>query len=205
VILEPRRLQGIVFKKMKKCLACSKEQKVKGYCARHYWQIKNCGKILERTIRDKNEIIVNGDICTMNLYDRKNNIVANTSFNKKHLNRVKKLKWGLQGMGYVANYINNVYLHVFIKGNKDGLEIDHIDRDPLNNLDDNLRYATHGENCRNRAAKGICWDKRRNKWLALIKLNYKSIYLGRYENKNEAIKARREAERKYYGEFAPCG
>ena len=39
--------------------------------------------------------------------------------------------------------------------------------------------------------------------MARIVLDKKDIYLGRYSNKEDAIKARLEAEIKYYGEFAP--
>lgn len=39
--------------------------------------------------------------------------------------------------------------------------------------------------------------------MARIVLDKKDIYLGRYSNKEDAIKARLEAEIKYFGEFAP--
>ena len=39
--------------------------------------------------------------------------------------------------------------------------------------------------------------------MARIVLNKKDIYLGRYSNKEDAMKARFEAEIKYFGEFAP--
>ena len=44
-------------------------------------------------------------------------------------------------------------------------------------------------------------DKNRNKWIAQITVNYKNIHLGRYENIEDAIKARKEAEVKYFGEY----
>lgn len=46
--------------------------------------------------------------------------------------------------------------------------------------------------------KGVCWDKERKKWLAQIRLRGKHIYLGRYKNIEDAIKARKEAEEKYF-------
>lgn len=35
-------------------------------------------------------------------------------------------------------------------------------------------------------SKGVSWDKKRNKWIAQIKINYKKIFLGRYETELEA-------------------
>lgn len=47
-----------------------------------------------------------------------------------------------------------------------------------------------------------CWDKSRDRWIAQIKCNYKSIHLGRFNNKVDAAKAYNEAAIKYFGEFA---
>lgn len=50
---------------------------------------------------------------------------------------------------------------------------------------------------------GVYWDNQKNKWKATIWVNYKNKYLGRYLDKDDAIRARLKAEAKYYGEFAP--
>ena len=47
--------------------------------------------------------------------------------------------------------------------------------------------------------KGIF--KRSGKWQVRIMYNYKNIYLGRYTNKEDAIKARKQAEIKYFGKY----
>lgn len=88
---------------------------------------------------------------------------------------------------------------------------DHIDRNPLNCRRNNLRPATQKQNARNRTkmknntsgVTGVCWDKRSCVWLATIGVDYKNIRLGTFKNKDDAIRARLEAEIKYYGEFAP--
>ena len=54
----------------------------------------------------------------------------------------------------------------------------------------------------NKKSKGYCWNKLRNKWQAQIKINKKCIHLGYFIDKKDAIKARKEAEKKYFGEFA---
>lgn len=48
---------------------------------------------------------------------------------------------------------------------------------------------------------GVRWEKDRKKWLAEIQFKGKRYYLGRYENKEGAIKARKEAEEKYHKNF----
>ena len=84
-------------------------------------------------------------------------------------------------------------------------DIDHKDRDPLNNKISNLRLATRKENCANQKIRknntsgvtGVLWNKSKGKWEAWIK----KVYLGCFLNKEDAIKARKEAELKYHGEF----
>lgn len=48
---------------------------------------------------------------------------------------------------------------------------------------------------------GVRWDSARNKWIANITFKKKVYYLGRYTKKEDAIKARKKAEKKLFGEF----
>ena len=87
---------------------------------------------------------------------------------------------------------------------------DHIDRNELNNRKYNFREASQQENVRNRSlasnntsgVAGVC-KTTNNKWCANIGYNGKRIYLGRFDNKEDAIKRRLLAEREYFKEFAP--
>lgn len=88
---------------------------------------------------------------------------------------------------------------------------DHINRNPLDNRRENFRPATDSENTRNRnlpsnnssGVIGVTWHKWSQKWMVRIEVNKKSIYLGKFVDKNEAIVTRLYAEAKYFGEFAP--
>ena len=90
---------------------------------------------------------------------------------------------------------------------------DHINRDnPLDNRKSNLRQATGSEQCQNRNMPknntsgiiGVSWDKQRQKWKAHIGVNKKSLNLGLFVDKDEAIKARLNAELKYFSDgFEP--
>ena len=48
---------------------------------------------------------------------------------------------------------------------------------------------------------GVALNKRNQKWLAFINFKKKRYYLGYYTEKEDAIKARKEAEEKIHGEF----
>lgn len=93
-----------------------------------------------------------------------------------------------------------------------GLEYyDHIDRNTLNNRRCNLRPATAMDNARNKSTQhnnksgvsGVFLPKDSKKWIAYITINKKRKHLGSFADKNDAIKARLEAELKYFGDFAP--
>ena len=100
-----------------------------------------------------------------------------------------------------------IMMHNLIKGKF----CDHIDRNPMNNRKDNLREATQSQQCQNRNKTrrnksgfvGVCYNKKSNKWYAYISIDKKHTHLGGFNNKEEAIKVRLEAEAKYYGDFAP--
>lgn len=88
---------------------------------------------------------------------------------------------------------------------------DHTNRNPLDNRKGNFRKATHQENIRNSSKPknntsgfiGVSRNKTDGKWRAYIKVDYKQISLGKFTDKTDAIKARLEAEKKYFGRFAP--
>lgn len=92
----------------------------------------------------------------------------------------------------------------------DDEEVDHIDLDKLNNLDENLRLATSGENARNKTKhsdntsgyRGVSWYRWYQKWVAAITINYKKIYLGYHKSKEDAARAYDLAAIEHHGNFA---
>jgi len=89
-------------------------------------------------------------------------------------------------------------------------EIDHINQKRADNRWHNLRIVSHSCNTinsglRNNNASGItgvCWDKRREKWLAHITINGKTLNVGRFKFKINAVKARAKAEKTH--NFPTC-
>ena len=88
---------------------------------------------------------------------------------------------------------------------------DHENRDPLDNRRDNLRPATPKENSRNKSKQknnvsgitGVGYKKDNNLWRARITYNGNQIHIGYFNNKHDAIIARLNAEKQYFGEFSP--
>ena len=88
--------------------------------------------------------------------------------------------------------------------------IDHRNNKKFDNRKFNIRKATVSQNTMNRAVRkdnvnggtGGYWNKQKDKWVAKIVLNGKQIHLGSFNDFEDAVKARKEAENKYFGEFS---
>ena len=84
-------------------------------------------------------------------------------------------------------------------------EIDHIDHNRGNNSWYNLRIVCRQTNSRNLSKHkvntsgftGVSWHKTKGKWRSHIMVNYKQIHLGLFNNIEDAIEARKEANIKY--------
>lgn len=130
------------------------------------------------------------------------------------------LKQGNDGHGYnmvkltkdtkVYNKkVHRLVCETFINNDKNKRCVDHVDNNRKNNNLYNLRYATDQENQFNRkkgknnksGIKGVHYDKKNNKWISSIKINGKIIYIGRYDNINEAKIARQEKAEHYFKEY----
>lgn len=87
-------------------------------------------------------------------------------------------------------------------------EVDHKNRNPLDNRRANLRPATTSENAMNRGlrkdnrsgVKGVNFQC--NKWHASIRFKGKTKHLGHYASFQDAVSARKIAEAEFHGEFA---
>ena len=93
----------------------------------------------------------------------------------------------------------------------EGFEVDHRDRNKLNNKLENLRLATRTQNNGNRDTtygtsqfKGVYFDKQTGKWRAEIRYQKKRKRLGRFLNELDAAKAYDRAAKELFGEFAKC-
>ena len=106
---------------------------------------------------------------------------------------------GLENQEYMYHRVLWVMHHGSIPRDR---QIDHIDQNPQNNHISNLRIVTDAENKLNlpmrktnkSGHRGVHWDKNRKKWFAQIQRNKKTTALGRFDNLEDAVKARKKAE-----------
>lgn len=181
-------------------------------CCKHLHHMNRYGEIRERTIHDKNKIIKSGVIGEIFLYNRKSEIVAKALIDSDFIEIVKNYKWATTKKGkslYVKTDINiggrrgTLYLATLILGQKKGFQVDHKNGNTLDNRRENLRFATQRQNLMNKSkALGYSKNKVSNLWETYIGVKGKVIHLGRFKTIEEAKRVRREAEIKYYGEFA---
>jgi hypothetical protein len=113
---------------------------------------------------------------------------------------------GIEGGEYRANRLAFLYM----EGRFPEHMAEHEDRNRANNRWSNLRNATYSQNMFNipvRAGnvsgrKGVSWSKGNQKWYVRIGLERKSIYVGSFDDVEEAAHAYNKAAIKHFGEFA---
>lgn len=139
-------------------------------------------------------------------------------FDKEDYDKIKNFYWWYDNVGYVQTLIGHkhVRLHRLIMNITDpSIIVDHIkhpfgNQHKVDNRKSNLRLVTKSQNNINRHKRknnksgvvGVYWSKTKQRWKAEIQVNKNSISLGSFIDKNDAIKARQEAEQKYFGEFS---
>lgn len=178
--------------------------------------------IIYEILNNKNQrIIIQREKILHNTYDLSGEFgVGYTSDNRKFYfdledyDKIKDCCWDFSKEGYLTGYSlqkkKRVLMHRLIMNVFDKRIIDHINHKRYDNRKTNLRIVTASQNIMNAKMfssntsghKGVCWDKSRNKWMAHIKLNGKNKNLGRFNKIEDAIKARKKAEEKYFGEYS---
>lgn len=104
----------------------------------------------------------------------------------------------------------SVYLHRILLNAPVGLEVDHIDGNPLNNRRSNLRLATRGQNEQNKpeshrlirnsasGVRNVHLDKSTGRYRVALTLDGKKKSFGAYESISEASEVADAVRRQYF-------
>ncbi len=125
---------------------------------------------------------------------------------------LNRYTWQLVSAGYAGRFENGkcVMMHRQIMNPPEGMQVDHIHRNRLDNTRAHLRICTASENARNRAKRadatsryiGVSYDKNRKKWVAYIRLEGKLRQIGGYDDEIEAARAHDDAVVRDFGDSA---
>lgn len=108
-----------------------------------------------------------------------------------------------------SKYVHRLVAEAFLSNPNEKSDVDHINRTRTDTNLLNLRWSTHSENLMNMSmhknnssgVTGVHWYEKRDKWHSQIMFNRKNKFLGYFDDYNDAVRARKEAELKYFGEF----
>ena len=138
-------------------------------------------------------------------------------FDLEDYEKIKDYCWSINSQGYiVAPNLNSDYrivkMHRLISNCPRYFDVDHIHgkTSRYDNRKENLRIVTRSQNNMNKGVQsnnvssvtGVSWHKVSNRWIAYISINKKRINLGSFVDFNDAVRVRKEAEEKYFGEYS---
>ena len=135
-------------------------------------------------------------------------------FDLEDYDLIKDYCWNIHD-GYVTtiDYTNGkeyIKMHRLIMGAHPEIVIDHKTHKTVDNRKKYLRCASNLTNHFNHelysnntsGVSGVNWDNESQKWRARLWANGQMYHLGRFGNFDDAVKARKAAEEKYFGEFS---
>lgn len=132
-------------------------------------------------------------------------------FDIEDYEKIKDICWIESNEGYIIGRIpdtnKTARLHNLVTGFK---YVDHIRHNLFDNRKSELREANDFYNSKNRSLPsnnksgrtGVCWHTKSSKWRAYITYNKEHIELGEFDNYEDAVKARSDAEEQLFGEWS---
>lgn len=138
-------------------------------------------------------------------------------FDKNDFDKIKEYCWSVDSKGYLQAKIPRqskmITFHRLIL-DFPNCDVDHVNRNRLDNRRSNLRLATKSQNRYNTSMKksnnsGVIGIKKivhnsgKTVFIASLAKDKKEVLNKTFENFEDAVIARLQAEKEYFGEFAP--
>lgn len=188
--------------------ACDRKHCARGYCSKHLWQIYKYGEVITTRFDHRPAIIERGVAkipLGINAKDGYTVVDKDDSW-------VDQYRWVKTSNGYVLTTIRGkaTLLHDLLVPPPEGYEIDHDDRNPLNNRRRNLRVATRSQNGVNKKLRsdnttgyvGVSFNKQIEKYVAVVQKDGERHCAGLFVKAEEAAVARDAKAKELFGEFA---
>ena len=171
-------------------------------CRKHYLRVyKN--KRIDYSIYDPNDYIICDDHAEIVLRDKNCDECARAIIDLEDVEKCKTKKWHLKknkNIEYAmsSDAVDRIFLHRFILDYYDhDRDVDHINRNGLDNRKSNLRIVSHGKNITNQGEGTGIREVPSGNYQSKIMKDYKPIYLGTFSNYYDALMARLAAEEAY--------
>lgn len=125
---------------------------------------------------------------------------------------ISRYTWHFAGGGYAGRFEQRklIMMHRQIMNPPEGMIVDHIHGNRLDNTRAHLRVCTLLENARNRSKRadatsryiGVWYDKKRERWITKIRVAGVQKYVGSFADGEEAARAHDHAAVLYLDDFA---
>lgn len=192
------------------CCICGDKTSVtvdgKPYCNKHYQSVHKYGHPFGSQRKRTCQFILDGK--TLKILTAKGDVILADSSDYDVLSHHS---WCVSKTGYAVARIKGkvVKMHRFLVSECDeNHEIDHMNRNRLDNRRENLRICTRGENAKNLGPKignklrqvGIRKNEN-GRYVVRITSDRMYHHIGNFTSLEEAVDARIKAEKKYHGHF----
>ena len=132
-------------------------------------------------------------------------------FDLEDYDKIKDYCWYINKDGYVI-CPQGILLHSLIMNTSNNNWVDHIKHKKYDNRKSELRLVSYSQNAMNRSIQsnntsgitGVYYDTGMKKWVSTIEVDKKKIHLGVFTKIEDAIKKRKMAEERYFGNYSYC-
>lgn len=175
-------------------------------CPKHLTQYYRHHKFFTETIYSPNEYVIYNDYAEIILKDKNCKEVGRAIIDVEDVDRCKQYKWHIRRAHkklYVIASLKQpnsqkLHLHRFIMNYNGTLDIDHLNGNGLDNRKSNLRIVLHSINMLNRQKQCGIRQLKNGKYQVTVMKDYKSIYLGIFNNYEDAKVFRNNFINKYF-------